>query len=373
MSMARGLALLLICAPLAQEAHAEGTFELIPREYRARPDSILQIDNMPRVRSQGGLGFCYSFVAATLIDEANCSARNVANCAAVPDSEKASVLDLARFGRKPADNADRAQRLSYSGLRYGGNPEESLYNGAIRANAIVRESCAPFERLTSDIRSRRVATILDIRNISAIEKAYRRVHPQVARCGNCAAVAIDHAIHEIRRRYDLAVSDRGLAAAFEQDSYSKFLDRLLIPEACRTPDNFMRLVGGWQIANYPDRLDGKSEYYRLLAKIREVLASKRPLGINFCAEDNLRATSMKSCGKISVNGRASGYGHTAVITGYRLVCTKEGRCRDSLQIVNSWGEAWQAANDGGWIGARPLLDRTFYEPEAIFWLEPAAR
>ena len=93
--------------------------------------------------------------------------------------------------------------------------------------------------------------------------------------------------------------------------------------------------------------------------VRVTRVSGPVLGIGLCLQPEFTAKTRKQC---------EPYGHSVVISGYRKVCHGQ-HCKDSLKVINSWGEDWQVSNDNGWLDANNLLDRSLYTPQAIAWLE----
>ncbi len=119
-------------------------------DFKPQDGSLIQVTNMPRTRSQDTFGLCVSFVTSTLIDEANCVVNHTPDCANVPDSEKASSLDMARYSQRVNDQ-DPSDRESYHGLEQGGDMAFSLYNAGFLTESVVKESCAPFDQVVSRV------------------------------------------------------------------------------------------------------------------------------------------------------------------------------------------------------------------------------
>lgn len=338
-------------------------------EFKAQTDTQLQVVNMPKVRSQDTVGLCYSFVASTLIDEANCKYKNISDCSNVPDQDKISPLDMSRFSRKLPSDSDQKDRFSYEGLQEGGSAAFALYNGAFEAKSIVRESCAPFDQVVSKISDAGKAREIEQAMWEKFKNSYESYRNKKVECEQCALEYATATANEMKQNFNLKVSNEEILKAFAEDSYGKFLDKILIPESCWTPKNTTGLKGPWKMEVYPDQKSGKSNYAKTIAKIKEVLQNKRPISFGFCTETPLKVKSQDGCGKIMKSGVQTSEGHAVVIKGYRRVCNSKNQCYDALQIQNSWGQSWQDANDDGWVDAKELLDRSFYEPLSLAWLE----
>lgn len=47
-------------------------------------------------------------------------------------------------------------------------------------------------------------------------------------------------------------------------------------------------------------------------------------------------------------------GHGIIVNGYRNRCDFSGNCRYELKITNSWGVSWQKKNNDGWVDSKTL-------------------
>ena len=100
--------------------HAQSTLKAVDKKYTITKEQCI-VETMPSTRNQGGLGICYAAAAATLLDEYKCYRKNNNNCTTVPDSERFSMLDLARFSQNIEDQDEKRDRSSYRGLRESGS------------------------------------------------------------------------------------------------------------------------------------------------------------------------------------------------------------------------------------------------------------
>lgn len=338
-------------------------------DYKPQEGSQLQVTNMPKVRTQDSIGICYSFVASTLIDEANCVANKISNCASMSDELKASPLDMARYSQNLPSDADDTDRFNYEGLSEGGSAPFALYNSAFRVQSVVKESCAPFDQVVAKIKDPARAQQIELEMWQKLKNAFNAYKRKEKECAQCALEMATATANDIKQNFNLKASNQEILKAFAENSYSKFLDKILVPDKCWDLENQIRLKGNWSILTYP-QTDKKSNYDDAIKKIKEVLSKKRPLGLGFCTQTPLKVRSTDECGKIMKNGEPSGEGHAIVIKGYRRVCNSQNKCYDALQVQNSWGESWQNSNADGWVDAKELLDRSFYEPGSLVWLEP---
>ncbi len=337
--------------------------------YALKGESTVQVTNMPKVRSQDSFGICYAAVAALLVDEANCVQSGNASCATAPDSQRVSALDVTRYSRAPEEGADGEMWRDYKGLNEGGMPVFTLLN-INKAKDAVSEQCAPTDQIVARAGSEQAAQDLEIAMWKSLKDSYESFRKKNAECTECGLEYATAKANDIKQNYNLKASNKEILDAFSQESYSLFLDKLLIPKECRKMSDMISLEGKWAVKSFP--MEGeKGDYKSSINKVKEVLTQKRPLALSFCAQDPLSVKSNKACGEIKdASGNVSGAGHAVVIKGYREICNSKGVCRQELQVQNSWGEGWQKSNDDGWVDAKELLDRTFYETYALNWLQP---
>ncbi|AFX99791.1 hypothetical protein [Bdellovibrio bacteriovorus] len=363
-------ALSLILLFLAPQAFAAFGMDPVPRELLNDKTGVLDVPNMPRVRSQDSLGVCYSFVAATLLDQANCVTNNVADCSKVPDSEKNSPLDMARYSVELPDEVDGSDRFNYEGLSEGGSSALAMYN-ALRTQQTARESCAPFDQVAAKGKTPQETQQLELAMWKKFKDSYEAHKKKAKECANCGLEYATAKTQELKENYNLKASNLEILEAFSQDTYGKFLDRLLVPDTCWDLKNSVGNKGGWKVKQFPES-GQKAEYNSAIGKIKELLTKKRPVSLGFCAQETLTVKSMKACGALKdPAGNDVGAGHEIIIKGYRKVCKSANDCYEALQIQNSWGESWQSSNSDGWVDAKVLLNRSFYEPGAMTWLEPS--
>lgn len=361
---------LLFLIPLSYciNSFAEHGLEPIPSDFKVVQGSELLIENMPKVRNQGAVGICYAFTAATLFDEAYCQDKKIADCANAPDSLKSSPLDMTRFNQQLDKDQDDRDRFPYEGLSVNGGYTANTLARAIRTRAIATESCAPFGQVQAKVSDTFQAQEIELAYWKRFKNIYETHKQKKDICAKCAKEYAKSSINDLRNQLNLQAADIDLMEAFKQDTYEKFLDRLLIPEDCWDDKNLIGLKGGWSVKFYPQEQDKEKSYNSYINKIKELLKKKRPLSISFCTQEPLIAKSPLECSTLLENGIKSSTAHEVIIKGYRKVCNSKNICRESLQVQNSLGQSWQDNNNDGWVAAKELLDRTFYQ-DGFTWLE----
>lgn len=340
-------------------------------EYKVKADSLIEITNMPKVRSQDTVGVCAPFVTCTMIDEINCVAKSVENCKATSDSEKCSPLDVSRYTRE-VEAAKKKSVYNFQGLNMdsGSSVSIALFNTISGTRSVVKESCAPFDQVVAKIDDKVQAQRMEGALWNRLRKAYDSYKRESEKCLKCAVDSI-HASgidDDLKQNYSIKASNEEILKAFAEESYEKFLDKLLIPAECWKVPGTITVRGNWKPDIFPKAEQSRPNYDETIEKIKDILKKKRPIGLNFCAQEPLVAKSRDSCSSM-MSTQVIGGQHDVIIHGYRKVCNQKNICRDVVKIQNSWGESWQTANDDGWVDAKEILDRTFYEPDTMVWLE----
>lgn len=342
-------------------------------QYAIEPGTQTKITNMPKVRSQDSFGICYAFAASVLYDEANCVRNQVADCSAVSDENRVSAVDMARFSVNLSGGQDARDKYNYEELREGGSAALALYNSlGVQHNA--SESCAPFDHLVANADSPNQAQKIELAMWKRFQDIYEAVQNKSKECGSCGLEYATAKSQELKDQFNLKTSNQEILQAFAQETFGKFLDRLLVPEECWEFKKGLSLLGGWGVQTYP-KPGQKSDYNQMLAMIKKNLANKRPMAFAFCTQEPLGVKNMKACNEArNGSGSITGFGHEVVIKGYRRVCKVDAGkttrdCYDAVQVQNSWGQSWQNQNDDGWVDAKELLDRSFYETQTLTWLE----
>lgn len=128
-----------------------------------------------------------------------------------------------------------------------------------------------------------------------------------------------------------------LKQALAKKSYDEFLYTLFFAD-CKLKD----VSRGFRQVKFPQD-DMAVTNDELKQKIKEGLSADHPvLFPNLCM--NMQ------------NGKCA-EGHSIVITGYKKMCCGS-KCTDVFKVHNSWGQEWQDRNNGGWVSANDLLDKT---------------
>lgn len=312
----------------------------------------VEIENMPRITSQDGLGICYAHVAATVLQAENCRILNQ-DCTSLSPSQCFSPLDMARF-KAPEPGLLPNNRSTYDGLHVdGGDSNHALIIGGLTVGRIASEECVSIDKILANYDDREEATQLQAQIWERLRKQYdeakklaRGVDPN---CESCLAdiytTAAAKAQDELGRDLNFAVSNISLARAFARNTFSEFLDRAIGANRCDSSQLLNFADPKRKYETYPN--DDKATPEMIKNKIRDVLKTGRPVSYgNLCLGDEAPA----SC--------KDNNGHAIVVAGYREICNNRGSCRTEFKVINSWGKSWQDRNNAGWVDGDNLLKHT---------------
>lgn len=336
----------------------ESGFRRIPSEFKLNAVEESLVSNMAPVKSQDSLGICYSFAAATVIDTVRCKATGI-DCQKLPADKTASTLDLARFGisSEMDPSVHSAETIyGFNGIYEGGSPFNVLHR-LLRTKSYASEQCAPFDQIVNKSTSHEQNLQLLNASWERLKKSYTKYKDKEKVCPTCAADFASTAIDDIKQDFEIKASNTQVLKAFAEESYEKFLDKLLVPEECHKPRKMLRFGSGLKAEYFPK--ENKTNYYNeTLAVVKNVLKADLPLTLGFCLDEPF--SGMTKCQNA----------HAVVVTGYRKFCKGPNNCREALKIQNSWGQQWQKDNDDGWVDAKNILDRSSYNQGMVSWIQP---
>lgn len=340
-------------------------FNTFDSSYEPKRDE-LQVKNMPPVRSQDTLGVCYAFSASAIIEHTICK-ENKLDCKNLSNEQRPSVLDLARYATNPSKLTDKSDPNSYPKIignrrTFGSDIIVNMFN----TESVSKESCAPFDSIVSKAGSLDEQRADEEKMWLQFRNAYDTYKIKSKQCEQCALDDATTTAKDWQKSYNLKTNNFEILKAFAAASYEEFLFRALVPENCGKPGkriNFYttdKKMGVWPLEDTK-----KPNYDVAITKLKEQLSYDRPVLLNgICT---LKQPNPE-CIQTTSNGVEPG-GHGLVITGYRKMCNKSNKCYDAVKVHNSWGQAWQDANNDGWVEAKTLLDRTDYTYGTLSWIE----
>lgn len=342
---------------LSANAEYINPYHLFSRDFSVvAPGSEIVVTNMPPVRSQDGMGLCFAFADAAIIEHRLCKI-NQWNCQTLKDDQRVSVIDLAKYAFNVDPFGDDRESESYQRLdsTSGGSPSDVLLIAISRTKVVAKETCAPFDAAVSRLgdQPKQQEAVW-----KALEQQYAQAKSDPKACIPCLADKIAVTFNVPKDRIDVA-------KALSAGSYQEFLYQLLIPKVCEEKTNKLRLKNLGRIGRFPLKEEfpdtTKISYEGYLNQIKLLLAKQIAVSTGVCFYRLQQPNSVGHC----TEG-----GHQVVITGYRKICKKNGECYDSLKIHNSYGQSWQDKNDDGWVVAKDFIDHIPRdEHDTLIWLE----
>lgn len=344
-------------------------------EHLASTDSIpdgcsVVVNNMPPVRSQDGLGVCYSCAAAALIENYNCEHQSPKqDCTKLTDDQRPSMLDLSRFSVAPNLIKNQSDPNGYDRQisERPGNYASYIIENIARAHMVARESCAPFAAFVNKISSSEEFKSDEKKIWTDLHAAYDHYQAKKKECSDCAKsdATVTAETDKWHDNYGLATSKEEELAAFNAETYEEFLSQFLVPKECRMPGKQYRFdPSNLTIKNWP-LATKESDYTHAIDTLKKALINNHPVALDVCLlnNPNAKCIQQQSRGEAEEEG-----GHSLTITGYKKLCNSKG-CKECIKVQNCWGQGWQEQNADGWVDAKVLLDKTMYSPGSMTWLE----
>ena len=357
------LLFLVLVYPSLSLAQVYG-FETINKEVYTNIVSHSEVMNLPPIMSQDSLGICYAYAASTMLTAENCRALGDRRCDQIRQDGLFSPLGLAPYGRvedagSGTKDKNRNKDISAGDGLAGGNITNALIDVASHGSA-ASEECLSLDKILSRVGGAKEMNQLQVDLWNKLQGLYDKSKSLPKGCDSCTSDFYATAKSEIEKDFDIKVSNEVLLKAFAEQTYSEFFDRLFIPASCVNMKNSLAFESYKKVGvEYYPANNGPGNYNGALTKLKDILASGRPLGVNNLCLDKI-PTIQKTCKQP----------HAVVIAGYRRVCqgNSNTNCRDVVKVVNSWGASWQQKNDDGWVDAKVLLDTTFYTKATLTWL-----
>lgn len=373
--------------------HASVAFTLFDKSFNeAKEQSI--VENLPKSFSQDTFSNCNAVAAAFLLDATNCRRDPKKRpCNDWPDEEAFSRLDITRYNQEVP--AQGKYRDHFQGIRGPGSAKNIVYNAFNYRLPISSQKCSSLDQVLAKFGDNPELKKAQEAAWSSLKKNYDN-YQKNKNCSSCSANFFSTAQSEISEHFKIQRSNTELLEAFSQQTYDKFLDKLLIPPECSKEDNLISLedVPKLKLEAFPkDELELVT-YDQSIDTIKSVLSKQLPILVdNVCTgkDFNLEKTQQANVAlmKSGIKARTTGAigsqstkeicsdAHSVVISGYRKICKNAGTpsevCRDSLKIENTWGKSWQKENNDGWVDARAFMDRTGYLGQNLIWIEDKAK
>ncbi len=339
-------------------------------DYSIQEGSDKVLGNLPATLSQDSIGQCAAWAAATMLQINNCRIKNQ-DCKNIPDEEKFSPLDVARFGKK--GDGDISYESSYRGISLDGSTGAfAMEIVGLHVGSAASEACMSLDKILSKLGG--VTDYAEQNQIDALkelQELYKKSQKLDKNCETCLAKFVETDAQGICQKFNIKNDPIRLAKAFSEETFDKFLDDIFSPPECKRAKNRAYFEGKdrMQIGLWPtDKTGAKDKNYNsAMEKIKSVLDKGYPVMIQgICATE----TVTKKCKGKDKKGVEYNETHSTVVVGYGRMCDPAGKnCYDAVKLQNSWGETWQKSTKGGWVSAEDLFKNTPLNNETLAWLE----
>ena len=326
-------AILSISVLLSSLSAIASPYVLPSKGYLDVANSIIEVPNMPRVRSQDHLGICHAFSAATLAQKYYCDLQKVQNCSAVTPDKEISPLSVLSF--KNLDEKKKLENIAINErslqLKGGGNAFVNLWNSQ-ESFSFFQEACFPFDQFVEKFGQNKEmmdATIAKLERFFKANKKSATEAEAVEACPSC----LQEERNLVATIFPQDKYKNKLEHGLTKNTFPEFLYETLFAAGCKKIN-----MPSPNVNLFPD-FKQESTDEEVTNKIKEVLATGVPLQIS-------NVMSVVNYEKI---------GHVFVISGYKKVCKPNGECLELVKAHNSFGKEWQDQANGGWIVLSDLL------------------
>ncbi|WP_413575027.1 hypothetical protein ACLVWU_12275 [Bdellovibrio sp. HCB290] len=354
----RILLISLLIFPCASFAQVYG-FNSLADFGKIKPQSQIEVTNIPPNVTQDSLGVCYSCVASIMLTAENCRTMKT-DCQKVAPEDTFSVVGMAPYGR--GDDSEKKQPTGPTKEKKN-DRSDGLPGGSVvdllkymKYGYAPSEKCISLDQILSKIGGAQEPTNSQIDIWVMLKEMYYNSKKIEPNCPTCQNEFYTRAKDEIEANFNLKLSNEAMLKAFSQETYSRFFDKLFVRSECNKLANGVVFEGQKLELDYLSKEPKRSNYTESIKKVKEVLGKGHTLGLtNICLD------------KKSSKADTCAMQHAVVVSGYRQVCNAKGVCKDSIKVINCWGKKWQEQNDGGWVDAKELIDRTSYQIGSLSW------
>lgn len=345
------MTLLLLISLVSEISIAErdpySGFKFVDSKVFAAEKHVSEIPNMPSVRSQDTVGMCASFAASAALDYVYCEDRKI-SCQTGDDSKRFSTFYLNTLSPPP-----KGITQSYGDPRF-------IMKNAIDQLTLASEACAPFDAAVNKI-AKSKNSVYESQQAAwdQLQKDWEKFKKIEIGCKVCEQDFTSTAIsgkEGVISNFNLKKDPIQVLAAFRADTFEKLVHDLFLPEDCRSKE--LDLPYDLKLSYYP--APGQtSNYVSTIEEVKKRVEEKIPVVVSGYCTDAMPVAEMK--------GDACKEHHAFLISGYKEVCSPT-KCRELVKVHNSWGKEWQSANNGGWVDAKTLFDRTSYKTQSLSWI-----
>lgn len=310
---------------------------------------VIEIQNMPPVKTQNTMGECRAFSLAVLIQKFICEnsknadgSKRYIDCSNPPPDKAISYFGMMAYTNSVNSNL----KTLITNVEYGSTTDSVIYRIEDAGDGFIFENCKPFDKMAAkfsmynDNGNKKAEDFLNYTK----ELYQQRAKPNTEQVENR-----DVCLEKISVMTGFEKKQINLQKALTKKTYDEFLFTLLFDD-CK----FRDVSRGFQQIRYPQSYENVSNN-DLKAKIIEGLKKGNPVLF-----PNLH---MKKYDET----------HSIVISGYKKIYC-DSKYIDAFKIHNSWGIEWQKLNNDGWVSADILINNIYrnngiVQRGSVIWLE----
>lgn len=344
------------CHLLATSTYPKVFIPVDYKEYVEKNNTRIEIENMPRIRSQDSFPICYGLSATTIAQKFICDQdkEEYPDCGQIPPGKEISVFSMIAWAKSTNENLDPKSYDNHKNISIGLLSGSDALMNSEKSFSFMPESCYPLDQIANKYSGAKKEDVENMLNELTKKYEDNRTKTEAAAsidtCPECLS-------NEINEKLGTMVSAKEISEALKKKSSSEFLYSVIFNNCRRTSFHPKPIYN-----NYPPENVNITDSLQLLPKIKEVLKDKNtPLQIEgVCL---IRDSKNECKGK-----------HSFVISGYKEVCKKSNTCKTLFKVQNSWGKDWQNTNNEGWLEAEPILKSINSSPRMntgiLSWLTP---
>ncbi|OJX33637.1 MAG: hypothetical protein BGO86_15915 [Chryseobacterium sp. 36-9] len=319
------------------------------KTQKTTESDVIEIQNMPPVKTQNTMGECRAFSLAVLIQKFICEnsknadgSKRYIDCSNPPPDKAISYFGMMAYTNSVNSNL----KTLITNVEYGSTTDSVIYRIEDAGDGFIFENCKPFDEMAAkfsmynDNGDKKAEDFLNYTK----ELYQQRSKPNIKQVENC-----DVCLEKLSKMTGFEKNQINLQKALSKKTHDEFLFTLLFDD-CK----FRDVSRGFQQIRYPQSYENVSNN-DLKAKIIEGLKKGNPVLF-----PNLH---MKKYDEI----------HSIVISGYKKIYC-DSKYIDAFKIHNSWGIEWQKLNNDGWVSADILInniyrDNGIVQRGSVIWLE----
>jgi hypothetical protein len=296
---------------------------------------IITVSNMPPVKSQDGVGLCYSFTATNLLENFRCNELKL-DCN--DKSQQISILDTASFYDPKMENLNSRKIKEIAATR------DILLNINKFKPKLAKEECVSFSFLVYEISSnQRILSSNEKNGWNYLVQAWTHFREQKQyNSENLLACTANNIKNEL---LNLSTSKNQIIDALKTASnLEQFLFKTILPSECLLDKNLL-YIPDFEVKHATAFSDTPTELEQFKEQLKFEIGHNIPVEITICNTELVN------------NKCPHGRNHSVVLNGIKQACEPNFKgCKTMVKIQNSFGQRWQELNNDGWADLETIIN-----------------